>query len=85
MAIASNLKRLRAESGLTQEGLAALSLVPRVSIAQIETGARDNPCLVTLDKIARALGVSVAALVEGPVPRRRVKIGRAKRSRKAVA
>lgn len=60
--VGQNLSSLRAGSGLTQEGLAAESNVPRSVIAALETGAR-NPALTTLCKLSHALGVTVEQLV----------------------
>lgn len=55
----SNLKRLRAARGLTQEQLANAAGLNRVSLARLETGEMTNPSLDTLERLATALGVSV--------------------------
>lgn len=57
------LKRLREERGLTQERLAKKSGVSHGYIARLEIGMHD-PSLSTLAKLAKALKVTVAELVE---------------------
>lgn len=56
-----NIKYYRAKLGLTQEDLARLSGVYRSHLAGIESGNL-NPAVKTIEKIARALNVSVADL-----------------------
>ena len=60
MAVTSRLRDLRAERGLTQEGLAALAGVSRQTINSIETG-RFEPSL--------SLALVLARLFETPVER----------------
>lgn len=57
------LKRLREERGLTQEKLAKRSGVSHGYLARLEIGMHD-PSLSTLAKLAKALKVSVAELLE---------------------
>lgn len=67
-AIASNVRAQRARRGLTLDALAARSGVSRGMLVQVEQG-RTNPSVSTLTRIASALGVTVARLVEvGDVP-----------------
>ncbi|MFE0426111.1 helix-turn-helix domain-containing protein [Streptomyces sp. NPDC058953] len=61
--LARNLKRWRAERGLTLDGLAARSGVSRGMIIQIEQ-ARTNPSVGIAVKLADALGVSIATLLD---------------------
>ena len=61
--MAKRLKTLRRRRGLTQEALAAKAGLSRTYLARLET-ARQDPTLSTLVKLAKALGVPVAALVE---------------------
>jgi transcriptional regulator with XRE-family HTH domain len=61
---AANLRRLRASADLTQEELAFRADIHRTQISFIESGAR-MPRLDTLIKLAGALRVGVAELVEG--------------------
>ena len=58
-----NLKRIRQETGLSQEKLALECGLDRTYVSGIERGIR-NPSVVSLDKIARALNVTVACLLE---------------------
>jgi transcriptional regulator with XRE-family HTH domain len=61
--IGMRTKRLRKKKDLTQAALAERVGVHRIYIAQIEAGTK-TPSLPTLAKLAKALGVRVAALVE---------------------
>ncbi len=58
------LKALRTASGLTQVELAKKMGMKQAYIAQLESGAEDNPTLSTLKRLAKALKVTVAELVE---------------------
>ena len=58
------LRRLRRGSALTQEQLAEASGVSPSTIVAIERGDRLNPHPGTLGKLAEALGVSPADLLE---------------------
>lgn len=60
--LAENLRRLREERGLTQQDASHAAELPRATWATLETGAA-NPTLAVLVKCARALGVSLEALV----------------------
>lgn len=61
-ALANNLRRLRAERGLSQEALADLAGVHRNYLGGIERRER-NVGLDNLERLAVALGVSVSELV----------------------
>lgn len=58
------LKALRTQKGLTQEEVAKRAKVTTPYLSQLETGARKNPSLPVLRRLARALKVSVAELLE---------------------
>ena len=58
-----NLRRLRKEREITQEDFATDSGFDRGYISGVERGVR-NPSLLVLERIARALGVDVAELVD---------------------
>jgi transcriptional regulator with XRE-family HTH domain len=62
-AVATNVRAQRAHRGLTLDALAARSGVSRGMLVQVEQG-RTNPSVSTLTRIASALGVTVARLVE---------------------
>jgi len=61
---ADNLKRVRAESGLSQTELAKAAGISHSEIYRLEAGTRE-PRLGTLLKLGRALGVDGADLLEG--------------------
>ena len=58
-----HLKALRAKQGLSQAGLAERAGISREYIARLETGHHD-PSLSTLEKLAKALKVTVGELLE---------------------
>jgi len=57
------LQRLRAGKGLTQVELATKAKVTQAYVAKLESGAKTNPSLEILERLARALGVPVAELL----------------------
>ena len=61
--LGNTLKRLRQERGLTQETLAKKANLHRVYLAQIEAQIK-TPSLGTLERLAKALKVKVAELLE---------------------
>ena len=67
--IGVNLKQLRQDSGLSQEELAFESGLHRTYISGVERGVR-NPTVLVLEKIAVALKVPAAKLLE-EMPRRK--------------
>lgn len=62
-ALARNVRRFRADRGLTLEALAARAGVSRGMLIQIEQ-ARTNPSVGTVVRVGDALGVSVARLLD---------------------
>lgn len=58
------IQRHRKAKGISQRDLAAKVGVKGAYIAQLETGARKNPSLEVLKKIAKAFGVPVTELLE---------------------
>jgi transcriptional regulator with XRE-family HTH domain len=61
--VAQRVVALRQERGMSQAALAAKARVNRVTIARLEA-ALHPPNIETLDRIARALGVRLADLVQ---------------------
>jgi transcriptional regulator with XRE-family HTH domain len=57
------VRTLRERRGWTQEQLAEKAGISRGYLARLET-ARQDPKLSTLEKLARALGVRVATLLQ---------------------
>jgi mRNA interferase RelE/StbE len=62
----ARLAEVRQLKGMTQEQLAAVSGVHRVTIARIETGEA-SPLAETLKRLADALGVAMDDLMEKEV------------------
>ena len=60
----SRIAQVRVACGLTQAALAQKAGVSGTYITMLETGARKNPSLDLLKRLAKALGVSIADLVE---------------------
>jgi transcriptional regulator with XRE-family HTH domain len=61
-AMGRRVRQLRAARGLTLAGLAGLSGVSRSMLSEVERGTR-TPTVVVLDRIATALGTSIARLL----------------------
>lgn len=62
-AFGRNVRQLRDKSGLSQEKLAAKAGLDRSFLSGIESGTR-NPGVLTVTKLAKALGVTAAQLME---------------------
>ena len=58
------LKRAREAKGLSQLALSKKAKVPQQYISELEAGIKTNPGIETVRKLAKALGVKVAELVE---------------------
>ena len=65
--IGSRIRQARKAQGLTQESLARRANISLNGVAQLEQGERNDPHYSTLKKLASALGLTVAQLLEGPV------------------
>ena len=61
--LANNIKKLREAKGLSQEKLARLADIANNTLIKMESGENQNPTLVTLKKVAKALSVSVDDLI----------------------
>lgn len=60
--VAARIVELRVTRGMSQEALAQKAQINRVTLARLER-AMHQPTLDTLDRLARALGVSLPDLV----------------------
>lgn len=63
MAITLRVRALRQAAGMTQDALAELSGVSRITINRIESGRTSRVELDTLERLARALGVRAGYLI----------------------
>jgi ribosome-binding protein aMBF1 (putative translation factor) len=64
-ALGRNVRHLRKERGWSQEELAGECKVEQQSVSLIE-GGRANPTILTVERLAGALGVSFLDLFEAP-------------------
>jgi transcriptional regulator with XRE-family HTH domain len=63
VSFAENLRRRRKELGLSQEQLGARANIQMADISRYESGSRD-PRITTVARLAKALDVSVADLLD---------------------
>lgn len=61
--VARNIKKQRKDKGLSQDKLSRLANVSHATIIKIESGGIQSPTIGTVQKIAKALGVSVDDLI----------------------
>ena len=61
--LATNLRKLRQEREFSQEAFADEAGLHRTYISDLERGAR-NPTIEVVDRIAKALGVSIGELLD---------------------
>lgn len=65
MTIGENIKRIRKEKGLTQKRLSELSGINEAQIRRYELGGKNaNPKIETVERIAKALDVNLADIME---------------------
>ena len=62
--LATNIKKLRKKSGLSQDKLSKLAGLTLHTIAKIESEATLDPRVETVKKIASALGCSIDELLD---------------------
>ena len=62
--VAKNIKKYRKERGLSQDKLSRLADVAHATIIKIESGGIQSPTIDTVQKIAKALDVSVEELLK---------------------
>ena len=61
--IGKNLKKLRKQKGLSQDRLSKLADVSYNTVIKLESGGITNPTIETLQKMAKALNISVDDLI----------------------
>jgi transcriptional regulator with XRE-family HTH domain len=64
VSFAENLRRRRKELGLSQEQLGARANIQMADISRYESGSRD-PRITTVARLAEALDISIADLIDG--------------------
>jgi len=62
--IGKNIKRLRQEKGLSQDKLSKLADLSLNTVVKIELDESSNPTIETVQRIAKALEVSVDGLLK---------------------
>ena len=62
--IGKNIKRYRQDKGLSQDKLSKLADLSLNTVVKIELDESPNPTIETIQKIAKALGVSVDDLLK---------------------
>ena len=62
--IGKNIKKLRKQKGLSQDRLSKLADISYNTVIKLESGGIINPSIDTVQKLAKALDVSVDALLE---------------------
>jgi transcriptional regulator with XRE-family HTH domain len=60
--VSENIRKLRQKKGISQGRLSKEADIALNTVVKIETGESPNPTVETLEKIAKALGVSMADL-----------------------
>jgi transcriptional regulator with XRE-family HTH domain len=63
-AIGKNIKRFRQDKGLSQDKLSKLADLSLNTVVKIELDESPNPTIETIQRIAKALGVSVDDLLK---------------------
>lgn len=81
---AGRLKELRVQAGLTQDGLAERAELSKAGVADLEQGRRE-PSWATVLALAKALGVTCQAFLEGQPATEKAKPGRPPKTLKSSA
>lgn len=72
--VGANVRRVRLEKGMTQDALAAASGLKKPNISRLETGRGPAPNVITVKRVAEALGVPICQLIDpAPEPKKRGK------------
>jgi transcriptional regulator with XRE-family HTH domain len=61
--IGKNMRKLRKQRGLSQDRLSKLAYISYNTVIKLESGGIANPSIKTLQKLAKALNVSVDSLL----------------------
>lgn len=64
MKIGDYLKQKRQEMGLSLSGLSKVSGVSKGYLSNLENNHTDNPTLISLEKIAKGLGISASDMLK---------------------
>lgn len=70
MPVGKNVKYWREKRRISQQGLADKAGIHRTTIGKIEAGMRQATNIITLQRIADALGISLNSLLNPPKERR---------------
>ncbi|OIO52764.1 hypothetical protein COS46_01780 [Candidatus Jorgensenbacteria bacterium CG03_land_8_20_14_0_80_38_39] len=62
--ISENIKKMRAKLGLTQDDLAKKADIKYTTLMKVESGTVNKPSVQTMDRIAKALCVSIEDLIK---------------------
>lgn len=62
--IGEKMKKIRNDKGMTQEELAQKANISYITLVKIEQGKVENPTMKTLQKIAKALEISLDEIVK---------------------
>lgn len=62
--IGKNIKKLRKQNGLSQDRLSKLADISYNTVIKLESGGITNPSIATLQKLTKALNVSVDDLLK---------------------
>ena len=62
--IANNIKKIRQEKGISQDRLSKLADLSLNTVVNVESGANPNPTIETIRKIAKALNISIDAILK---------------------
>lgn len=62
--IAKNIRKYRKQKGLSQDKLSRLADISHATIIKIESGGIQSPTIDTIQKIAKALNISLDDLIK---------------------
>lgn len=65
--VGRNLRKIRVQQELSQEKLAVDAEMDSAHVSRIERGI-ENPTILVLDRLAKALGVNIAVFFTAPRP-----------------